>query len=234
MRSLALIILLCCAAMGMAQAPVLNLTVVTRDDASGEKLVGATVEVVKDGEFFASSDSDSLGKVPVIKLPVNYNYSIYIKKEGYVTKMATVDASYSNPSDLAAFIPFPMEVSLPVKNPCYDYSFLSIEPMINFTIHKDGYQKWDQSYTKSMLKKIADVKSDCIEASRLLVQTDQSKDPNFAEYTRLFEKGEMYEKQGDYRTALDYYRRARGYRETDLVNKKIIEVRKLRDEKENQ
>ena len=66
-----------------------------------------------------------------------------ITKDGYVTKVATIDGHYDYPEDLPPFIPFPIQTSLFQKVDGVDFGWLETTPMIKFELDPYGNQSWD-------------------------------------------------------------------------------------------
>lgn len=163
MRLFTFVILLFVGCFALGQDPVISLNVTTKDDDSGKKLSGSTVEIFKDGKLFLTKTSASNGKVPPIDLPLGSNYKIVIKKSGYVPKVATLDGHYDYPEDLPPFVPFPMQTSLFKEVEGVDFEWLKTTPMIKFELDQYGQTTWDQAYTKQMLKKIEDLKKEMAE-----------------------------------------------------------------------
>lgn len=163
MRLLTLAILLIFSGLALAQDPVISLDVSTKDDDSGKKLAGSTVEVYKDGKLFVTKQSASNGRVPPIDLPLGSRYKIVIKKEGYVAKVATLDGNFDYPEDLPPFVPFPIQTSLFRQVDGVDFKWLETTPMIKFELDQYGNQTWDKAYTNGMLKKIEDLKKEMAE-----------------------------------------------------------------------
>ena len=97
---LAVFVFLC--GFGFAQKAVLELTPIMTDDDNGKSLAGVTVEVYKNGVLVASETTSSGGKANSMTVPIceDCKYTVFFKKEGYVTKMAIVDGSYDYPEEL--------------------------------------------------------------------------------------------------------------------------------------
>lgn len=143
-----------------AQKPVIQLVVTVRNDANGEKMNGAKLEVFKGKELLYTKFSGSNGKVPSVDLPINASelYSFRISKDGYVSKLATINSSFELEEDLPPFLPFPVQVSLFQNCDQADLSFMKDEPIIKFYIDEGGFQTWDMAHLKSMQVKIQDHK----------------------------------------------------------------------------
>ena len=226
MRLLALFILLFSTAMGLAQDPVLSLDVKTLDDDSNKKLSGTTIEVYQDGKLYVSKTTDSKGKAPLIDLPLNHNYVVYVKKEGYVTKVANIDASYPNPDDLPPFIPFQFQVSIFKTVDGVDFSFLETTPMIKFSMDQWGNQTWDQAYTKQMLKKIEDLKKQMAEKK----EEEAKKKADFDAYVKA---GDLAMTKPNYDVAISQYELALGLFDDAGVRSKLEDAKKKKKEAED-
>ncbi len=201
MRLLTLAILLIFSGLALAQDPVISLDVSTKDDDSGKKLPGSTVEVYKDGSLFVTKQSASNGRVPPIDLPLGSMYKIVIKKEGYVAKVATLDGRFDYPEDLPPFVPFPIQTSLFRQVEGVDFKWLETTPMIKFELDQYGNQTWDKAYTNGMLKKIEDLKKEMAEKA----EEDAKKQADFDAYVKTADAA--LSKQ-DYEKAIENYDKA--------------------------
>lgn len=219
MRLFVLSILLLLAGVGLAQDPVISLNIVTKDDDTGKKLAGATVVIKKNGAVIETKTAASNGKVPPIDLPINENYVVYIKKEGYVTKVANINGHYDYPEDLPPFIPFPIQTSLFKVVDGVDFQWLETTPMIKFELDQYGNQTWDQNYTKQMLKKIEDLKKEMAEKAN----EDAKKKADFDAYVA---SGDKAMAKPEYQTAIDNYTKALELFDDAAVKAKLEDAKK--------
>src|SRR5687768_1628386 len=112
MRILGLFIALMVNGFAIAQNNIIKLDVTVKDDDLGKNLPGATMEILQDGKPFQTVTSASNGRFPVVDLPINHVYMVYVKKEGYVTKVAETNAMNSYPEDLNPVLYQQMEISI--------------------------------------------------------------------------------------------------------------------------
>lgn len=201
MRLLTFAILLFFSGLALAQDPVISLDVSTKDDDSGKKLAGSTIEVYKDGKLFVTKQSASNGRVPLIDLPLGSTYKIVIKKEGYVAKVATLDGRFDYPEDLPPFVPFPIQTSLFRKVEGVDFKWLETTPMIKFELDQYGNQTWDKAYTNGMLKKIEDLKKQLAEKA----DEEAKKQADFDAYVKTADAANSKQ---EYETAIENYNKA--------------------------
>lgn len=223
MKNWLLTILLAFASAAFAQDPVISMNITTKDDDTGKKLAGATVVVKTGGSVFVTKQSASNGKVPVIDLPLGQNYTVYIQKEGYVTKVATIDAHYDYPEDLPPFIPFPIQTSLFKSVEGVDFKWLETTPMIKFELDQYGNQTWDQAYTKDMLKKIADLKEELAKKK----EEEEQKKKEFDQFVAAGNKGYT---ASDWQVAIDNYEKALALFDDAEVKKKLEDAKKKLEE----
>ena len=158
MRVFGLFIALLVSGFAIAQDNIISLNVIVNDEDAGKRLAGATMEILQDGRPFSNVTSASNGKFPLVDLPINHTYTIYIKKEGYVTKVAETNALTSYPEDLPNVLYQEMEISIFKKVEGVDFAFLETQPMAKFEITQNGYVEHDPAYTKEMLTKINKLK----------------------------------------------------------------------------
>ncbi|MEO9532737.1 MAG: hypothetical protein ABJG68_17080 [Crocinitomicaceae bacterium] len=224
MRLITLLILLTIGGFAYSQDPVISLDVTTKDDDTGKKLSGSTVEVYKDGSLFITKKSASNGRVPPIDLPLGANYKIVIKKEGYVAKVATLSGYFDYPEDLPPFVPFPIQTSLFKKVEGVDFAWLETTPMIKFELDQYGNQTWDKSYTKDMLAKIEKLKKELAEKA----EEEAKKKEDFDAYVKT---GNNALGKEDYQTAIDNYDKALELFDDAEVKKNRDKAQKALDDK---
>lgn len=159
MRIIGLLICLFVGMLSYAQNTVVSLNISVGDDDTGKKLGGATVEVLQDGKAYDSKTSATNGKVPLIDLPVGHVYTVYIKKDGYVTKMTQLDLNYAHPEDMPPVIGQAMDISIFKSVEGTDFAWLETTPMAKFSFDpKSGMLGYDEAYTNDQLVKIEKLK----------------------------------------------------------------------------
>lgn len=220
MRFLLVIGLLILGSVSLAQTAVIELSCVVKDDNTGKKMPDAKVTITTGGTSVIEVQTDSTGKAPKIQLDLNKNYEVLIHKEGYISKLATIDARFDNVEDLPPFVPFPIQVSLFEPMPHDSFEWLASTPMIKFKIDQYGNMGWDMAYTRKMLKKIALVKEGL--PSNL-----------YEEYIGLSDAGDLHLKNSEFEKAKEKYTAANEVWASDRALKKIDECDLLIDKRDH-
>jgi len=221
MKKLLFIILLLIAGNLHAQDPVVVFYVKAKDEATRKSLPGVTIEIYQDGKKIQTSTTNSKGKVNDVEVPVGHVYQIKFKKQGYVTKMAEVDARYDTPEDLEYVTGQTMEVSLFESVEGVDFSFLETTPMIAFQFTPDGYQfEYDVSYTKQMLKKIEELKKQIEEKKEELAKQEEERAKTEADFNAYVKAGDNAVSKKNYKTAVEQYNLALGLKDDANVKAK--------------
>lgn len=233
MRILGLFIALLVAGVSFAQNNIVQLKMDVKDDGTGKSLGGATMEILQDGKPFENKTSASNGKFPIVDLPINHVYSIYIKKEGYVTKLTEVNTLHSYPEDLPPIIYQQMEVNIFQKVEGVDFTFLETTPMAKFEINRDGYMDYDKAYTSDMLKKIELLKQE-MEKKRLENEKKEAeKQKQQADYNAYMKAGNDAMTALKYDVAITQYELALKTIPGDATAQtKLDEAKKLKADKE--
>lgn len=222
MKHFLVLILLFIGVSGFAQNTVISLDITTRDDDTGKKLSGATVIVKSGGSVFVTKTSASNGKVPIIDLPLGQNYEVYVQKEGYVTKMVTIDGHFDYPEDLPPLLPFAMESSLFAKVDGVDFAWLERTPMVKFELDQYGNQAWDQAALKEMLKRIEKLKEE-------LAAKKGEEAKKKADFDAFVAAGDKSNTAEDYVKAIENYDKALGLFDDATVKKKRDDAQKALD-----
>jgi tetratricopeptide (TPR) repeat protein len=206
MRKLGLFILLLFSVISYAQNTVVQLDLVVGDDDTGKKLGGATVEVYQGGKLYETKVSATNGKVPLIDLPINHTYTIYIKKEGYVTKMTEMDLHYAYPEDMPPFIGQAMDISIFKKVEGVDFAWLETTPMAMFSFdEKSAMLGFDQAYTQDQLVKIEKLKQQ-MEQKRLEEEKKKAEEQKRqADYQAYIKAGDAAMTTQKYDVAITQY-----------------------------
>jgi tetratricopeptide (TPR) repeat protein len=224
---LAVFVFLC--GFGFAQKTVIELKPTIGDDDNGKPLAGATVEIYKNGVLLASETTASVGKSPSITVPVceNCKYTIFIKKEGYVTKMAILDGSYDYPEELPpGTVEQRFDASIFRTVEGIDFSFLEREPMVEFAINSEGFIGFDQKQINLMKQKIEDLKKKMAVKKEQLAKEDAERAKKEADFNLYVAAGDLAMKQKEYEKAIGQYTLALGIRQDDQPTKdKIADAR---------
>jgi tetratricopeptide (TPR) repeat protein len=214
---------------GFAQKTVIELKPTIGDDDNGKPLAGATVEIYKNGVLLASETTASVGKSPSITVPVceNCKYTIFIKKEGYVTKMAILDGSYDYPEELPpGTVEQRFDASIFRTVEGIDFSFLEREPMVEFAINSEGFIGFDQKQINLMKQKIEDLKKKMAVKKEQLAKEDAERAKKEADFNLYVAAGDLAMKQKEYEKAIGQYTLALGIRQDDQPTKdKIADAR---------
>ena len=222
MKQLLFIITIIISSLTFAQDPVISLNITTKDDDTGKKLDGATIEVRTGGKVFVTKTSASNGKVPPIDLPLGKDYTVIIKKPGYVPKVATIRAYFDYPEDLPPFVPFNFQTSLFRDVEGVDFSWMETTPLIKFELDQYGQQTWDNAYTNDMLDKIEKLKKE-IQEKR---EEEEKKREEFDNYVASGDKALGKE---EYQEAITNYDKALTLFDDADVKKKRDDAQKALD-----
>ncbi|MDX1349155.1 MAG: hypothetical protein R3279_02845 [Putridiphycobacter sp.] len=114
----------------------------------------ASVEVYTKGKLLVRKESTETGKVPAIFMPTGKVYQIFIKKEGYVTKMAELDAKIADVENAPDPLYLSFQTVLFKEIEGVDFSFLEVTPLVKFDFDADYYYRFDKGYTIEMLKRV--------------------------------------------------------------------------------
>lgn len=146
---------------GLGQSPVIELSVVVNDEDAGIRLEGATLEIYQDGKLFHSLSSPANGRFKIADLPINNEYLLVFKKQGFVAKMATLNTRITDYTDLPPVIFCDMEVSLfkAYEDMMHHFDFMKIRPLAKFMLNDEGFIEFDFLYTKKMLAEVEIVKN---------------------------------------------------------------------------
>lgn len=204
-----------------------------KDDDSGKKLGGATVEIYKGSELITTSKSPSSGKVPPLYIETGGVYRIYVKKEGYVTKMAEVNTNVSYPED-ADNLSINFVVSIFERVDHVDFSYLESTPMTKFSFADDYLQTYDKAYTEEMLRKIEELKRKIEEQKKEETKEDIAKKEMEADFQAYVDAGDAFMTSKKYQAAADQYNLALGLKKDDqlVVTKRDNALKLLQAEKD--
>lgn len=188
-----------------AQGNVVRVKINTRDDNLGIRLDGVNLTVSENGKIFETLTSDAYGKFKVFDLPLQHVYWIELSKPGFVSKCVEIDTRFSYPEDLPPVIYQQMEISL--FRPCWgvDWSFTRREAWARFHVSKDGYIDYDKNHTRTMLKKIKELKLQCSEALVIEPRKETEESPEIMEEEHALMQQEP-ELQPDYTRLPDWQR----------------------------
>ena len=233
MRILSLAILLFFGVLSFAQTSVVQISGTIKDEDSGKPLDGATIEVFQDGKPFETKTCASSGKIPLIDLPVNHSYTIYIKKSGYVTKMVTIDAHHAYPEDLYPIIGQQLESSLFKVVEGIDFSFLETTPMIEFKMDETGLIGYDKAALQAMKVKIEKLKTQMEIQKQENLKKEQEDAAKTANYNEYIKAGDAAMTSTKYDVAITQYEAALGVIPGDpIATQKLAEAKKKQAEKQ--
>lgn len=160
MRLFALLTLFFISITVTAQDPVIQLKARILNDDSGKPFQGAVIETYKNDTLFRSDTTLSNGRIFIDKLPLEVEYKFVIKKQGYVSKIASLDARLTH-NDPLPMIEYPMRFNVSLFETCSasDFAFMQTEPIIKFHIHTSGNIQFDKEHLKMMKKKMLQAKN---------------------------------------------------------------------------
>lgn len=158
MKLLLVITILLFSLNGSAQLPVVRLEIKSMDETTGKGLKGTVVEIYSDGKLISSGISGDNGSIEQIDVPINQVYKIYFKNNGYVTKVAEIDAHCDRPSDLPKSTVVMMQVTLFKVKDGIDLAFLEETPIIIYKFDNKGWMTFDRKYTETMIAKVEGIR----------------------------------------------------------------------------
>ena len=115
---------------------------------------GTLIKVYNEEKLYSVDTTTSGGKFSDIKLPLGSTYTLIIEKEGYVSKLATIDATYDESFPPVEEIPLKFEVTLFESCEFSNYDFLKTDPVVIFQLDNSGYMTFDREQIKYMMKKV--------------------------------------------------------------------------------
>lgn len=228
MRAFFLFVLFLIGGIAFAQDPVIKLDAQIFNDDNGKKMTGSTIEVLQDGKPFVTETSASNGRVPIIDLPVGHVYTIRVKKAGYVTKLAKVDAHFDYPEDLGEYTPLQFKTSLFTEVEGIDFSFLENTPMIEFEMDAAGIVIYDPQKLKAMQKKIEDLKKKMEEKKEELEKEEKEKAKRQADFDAYVKAGDAAVSKKDYEKGIGQYELALGLIPDDKPTQEKLENAKIK------
>jgi len=143
---------------GSALLPVVRLEIRSMDESTGKGLQGTVVEIYSEGILISSGISGENGSIEEIDVPINQIYKIYFKNNGYVTKVAEIDANCERPSDLPKSTVVMMQVTLFKVKDGVDLAFLAETPIIIYKFDNKGWMTFDRKYTETMMAKVEGIR----------------------------------------------------------------------------
>ena len=160
MKLFALLILSIISISVTAQDAAVQLKARILNDHTGKPLDGAIIETYKNDTLFRSDTTLSNGRIFIDQLPLEVHYKLVIKKQGYVSKIATLDTRLTD-NDPLPMIEYPMRFNVSLFEICSasDYEFMQTEPIVKFYIHHSGNIMFDEEHIKMMKKKIYQAKN---------------------------------------------------------------------------
>ncbi|MFK8039385.1 MAG: hypothetical protein AB8B74_13915 [Crocinitomicaceae bacterium] len=219
---------------GYGQEKDVEIVVSVENDNNGKKLSGATVSVYADGQLITSSTSGGNGKVPTIYIPTGKYYQIFIRKNGFVTKMAELDARIDILEDAPDPLYLKFETALFESIESVDFSFLESTPMTKFDFDSEYYYRFDKEYTDKMLKKLEELKRKIEEKKKEEAKKDKEALKTEADFNAYVEAGNKALKDSKYETAVEQYGLALSLKKDDTdVQGKLKEAQRLLDEQKN-
>ena len=233
MRFLVLFILFSMSFVVYGQQKDVEIVVTVEDDDINKKLSGATVSVYADGQLITSSTSSGNGKVPTIYVPTGKYYQIFIRKNGYVSKMAELDARIDILEDAPDPLFLKLETALFKSVEGVDFAFLEKTPMAKFDFDSEYYYRYDKDYTAQMLKKIEELKRKIAEKRAEESKQEKENQKTEADFQAYVDAGDNAVRETKYQTAVQQYGLALELRKDNVeVKAKLAEAQRLLEEQQ--
>ena len=214
---------------GVSQEKEVAVFAAVKNDDTGKKLSGAIVEIYSEGKLVQKNISAANGKVPPMYIETGKTYRIYVKKSGYVTKMAEVNTSVKYLED-AENLAINFLVSIFESVEGVDFSYLETTPMTKFYFDDTYEQAYDEAYTEGMLRKIEELKRQIREKKEELAEKDKEKLKTEADFQAYVDAGDAAMAVEKYERAVDQYTLALGLKKDDkAVKTKLEEAQRLLD-----
>ncbi len=159
MKSILTTLLLFLSWLSFAQDEIVVIKVSLNDE-SGKPLAGVILNSYIEDSLFSSHITKANGVVDSLKLPLGTNYRIIIGKQGYVSKIASLDTRFYSVSNLQTTTPIHMRMDITLFEECYagNYEFMKTEPLINFKLDSTMFLQYDRKHLIMMKKKVEDAK----------------------------------------------------------------------------
>ena len=222
MRLFVFIFILFTSVHAFSQEKDVEIAVNVKDDDTGKKLGGATVEVYANGQLITSKTSAGNGKLPIMYVETGKYYKIFIKKSGYVTKMAELDARIDILEDAPDPLLLQFETSLFQRVEGVDFNFLETKPMTKFDFDSEYYFRYDKAYTAEMLKKIAALKKEMAEKKKEESEKDKEAAKTEADFRAYVDAGDDAMKNELYGKAVGQYELALALKKGDAEVQVIL------------
>ena len=142
----------------LADLPVLKVDVKSLDEESGKPLEGTTIEIYSEEKLLFNLQTLKNGTIESVELPINQVYTVYFKHDGYVTKMAEINAHSDRPSDLAKTTVVLMHVTMIKMVDSVDLKFMETTPIIKYKFDSKGWMTFDRKYTEQMIARINEIR----------------------------------------------------------------------------
>lgn len=155
-------------------------------------LLGANMEVYKDGALEKSYPSDSKGRFS-FSISLNAQYEIVIVKQGYYSKKLSFNTQM--PSDEMGIWNYKFVVTMIPKIEGFDASLLDKPIGIIMYVDKVGEFDYDEGYTFNMLKKLESLMKEYEKAKK-------------KEFERIINKADVAFENKDYEGAIALYDKA--------------------------
>jgi len=232
MRIILIILLFSVGFQGFSQEKEVAVLATVKDDDTGKKLSGAIFEVYSEGKLVKTEISPANGKLPTIYLETNKKYRVFVKKPGYVTKMAEIDTKVEYPED-ADNLAIIFVVSIFERVEGVDFSYLESTPMTKLYFDDEYIQAYDKKYTEGMLDKIEELKRQIQEKKDELEKKEEEAKEIEADFQAYVDAGDAAMAVKDYARAVTQYELALGLRKDDIsVQTKLKEAKRLLAEQE--
>ena len=132
---------------------------ILEDSDAGKRLSEVTISVCSNGQEESSVASKPNGKIPKFRVSTGKYYQIYIKKEGYVTKMVELDARIDSIAKAPNLLFLKFETGLFKTNSQIDPLAIENKPIVKFYFDQNYFYTYDEAYTLEMLKVVEELKN---------------------------------------------------------------------------
>lgn len=191
-------------------------------DASGKKLSGVTVKVLRDGKEVHSSVTGSNGRYQPYEAYYGYTYKVIFTKDGLVTKSVEINSKDNFfEEDVEKEIAIPIEMSMINKEPGIDYTPIEGKPVGRFRIDKNtGFMDIDFPFVNTRKKEIEDF-------FKKIADETKNKDKRFNDLVKAGDKS--FKKKG-YEDAIKNWKSALEIKDDSDLRIKITDAEMLLDE----
>lgn len=195
-------------------------------DASGKKLDGVSVKILRDGKEVHSTSTGGNGRYQPYEAYYGYIYKVIFTKDGLVSKTIEINSKDNfYEEDVEKEIAIPIDVSMINKEPAIDYSPIENKPVARFHIDKNtGLMDIDYPFVNDRKKEIEKFFED-------LAKNEKDKEKRFKD---LVKAGDKALKDDDFENAIKNWQEALKIQDDDEVRIKITDAQMIWDSKKEE